>query len=481
VAGRLAVDGWRDASALVPALEAACADVRHDDASLVEASRDWWPLALHWALAGDVAAAASVVCRPATVAEVAAVVRCCHEAHMPVTAAGGRSGVCGASVPVFGGVAVDLTGVAGIVSVDDVSLIADVGAGTFGHHLEAELRAGHGLTTGHWPQSIELSTVGGWLACRSAGQYSTRYGKIEDMVVGLDVVLADGTIVHTGGFPRQSVGPDLTQLFVGSEGTLGLITGARLRVQPVPSATWRAAFGFGAFPDGIDACRRILRRGATPAVLRLYDGAESARTYATDGTTCVLLVLDEADPAILAATESIVNEECATTDRLDDGLVEQWLGHRNDVSALHALTEKGIVVDTMEIAAPWSRLADIYTNTVAALLTVEHTRVATAHLSHSYTDGACLYFTFAATPPADAIERTYVALWDAGQRAVLAGGGSLSHHHGVGLNRARFVSDALGTGLGVLARLKAALDPLGILNPGKLGSASTFGEVTWPR
>jgi alkyldihydroxyacetonephosphate synthase len=115
------------------------------------------------------------------------------------------------------------------------------------------------------------------------------------------------------------------------------------------------------------------------------------------------------------------------------------------------------------------------------MLTVDHTRAATAHLSHSYSDGACLYFTFAATPPPDAIERTYVALWDAGQRAVLAAGGSLSHHHGIGINRARFVPDALGGGFGVLDRLKAALDPLGILNPGKLGMASSFGEVAWPR
>ena len=478
--GRLAVDGWRDASALVPALTAVCADVRHDDAARAEASRDWWPLALHWALAGDVPAAASVVCRPSTAAEVAAVVHCCHEAHMPLTAAGGRSGVCGASVPLFGGVVLDLAGLAGIVSVDDTSLVIDVAAGTFGHHLEASLRADHGLTTGHWPQSIELSTVGGWLACRSAGQYSTRYGKIEDMVVGLDVVLADGTTVTTGGHPRQAVGPDLTQLFVGSEGTLGVITGARLRVHPVAPATWRAAFGFPSFADGLDACRRILRRGATPAVLRLYDGPESARSHGTDGDVCVLLVLDEADPAFLSATASVVDAECAGAARLGDELVERWLTHRNDVSALHALTEKGFVVDTMEIAAPWSRLDAIYDATVAAMLAVEHTRVATAHLSHNYSDGACLYFTFAATPPPDAIERTYVALWDAGQRAVLGAGGSLSHHHGVGLNRARFVADALGAGAGVLARLKAALDPTGILNPGKLGLPTPFGEVAWP-
>ena len=232
-----------------------------------------------------------------------------------------------------------------------------MGAGTFGHHLEAELRSDHGVTTGHWPQSIELSTVGGWLACRSAGQYSTRYGKIEDMVVGLDVVLADGTSLTTGGFPRQAVGPDLTQLFVGSEGTLGVITGARLRVHPVPPATWSAAFGFASFGDGIDACRRILRRGATPAVLRLYDGAESARSYGTDGTTCVLLVLDEADAAAARRHRWPSSARSAPARRrLDDELVDRWLAHRNDVSALHALTEKGFVVDTMEIAAPWARL-----------------------------------------------------------------------------------------------------------------------------
>ncbi len=139
------------------------------------------------------------------------------------------------------------------------------------------------MTLGHWPQSIDLSTVGGWLACRSAGQLSTRYGKIEDMVLGLDVVLADGRTVHTGGAPRAAVGPDLTQLFVGSEGTLGIITAARLRVHPAPVGEVRAAFRYDTFVDGLDACRRILRRGATPAVLRLYDAVESDRHFAHGG------------------------------------------------------------------------------------------------------------------------------------------------------------------------------------------------------
>jgi alkyldihydroxyacetonephosphate synthase len=154
--------------------------------------------------------------------------------------------------------------------------------------------------------------------------------------------------------------------------------------------------------------------------------------------------------------------------------------HRNDTSALQALTRKGFVVDTLEIAAPWSALGTIFDRVRAALLEVPHARSASCHLSHSYSDGACLYFTFAATPPAADVEATYVALWDAGQRSVLAHGGNLSHHHGVGLNRSRFARDALGTSFAVLAGLKNAIDPRGILNPGKLGLDSPFGTVDWP-
>jgi alkyldihydroxyacetonephosphate synthase len=447
--------------------------------AVAEASRDWWPLALHWALAGQVPASAAVVCRPTDTAEVAAVVALANGAGVPVTAAAGRSGVCGASVPVHGGIVLDLTAMHGVMSIDETSLVAEVLPGTFGPDYEAHLRAA-GFTGGHFPQSIDISTVGGWVACRGAGQYSTRYGKIEDMVVGLEVVLADGRVVRTGGAPRAAAGPDLTQLFVGSEGTLGIVTRAWLRIHPAPAAERRAAYAFATFEAGLDACRRILRRGATPAVLRLYDGPESARAHGADGVDCVLLVLDEGDPLVIDAVMAVVGEECVAARPLDTALVERWMQHRNDTSALQALTTKGFVVDTMEIAAPWAALPAIFDATRAALLAVPHTRAATCHLSHSYTDGACLYFTFAATPPAAEVESTYVALWDAGTRAVLGSGGNLSHHHGVGLNRTRFIAEALGSAHGVLIAVKAALDPNGILNPGKLGLASPFGAVPWP-
>src|SRR5690606_8617965 len=148
----------------------------------------------------------------------------CNDTSVPLTAAGGRSGVCGASVPVHGGVLLDMTALRGVGAVDAVSGIVEVAAGTFGPGLEHELRTDHGLTVGHFPQSFDLATVGGWVACRGAGQYSTRYGKIDRMVAGLEVVLADGRVIRTGGAPAAATGPDLNQLFVGSEGTLGVIT-----------------------------------------------------------------------------------------------------------------------------------------------------------------------------------------------------------------------------------------------------------------
>jgi len=252
-------------------LVATGAEVVDAPTEIGEASRDWWPLAMIWALDAQVAARAALVVRPRDVAQVQGVLRACNAAHVPVTAAAGRSGVCGASVPVFGGVLLDLTELKGITSVDTTSMLVDVLPGTFGDVFEDDLRAQHQITCGHWPQSMALSTVGGWLACRGAGQFSTRYGKIEDIAVGLDVVLADGTLIHTGGAPRAAVGPDLTQLFVGSEGTLGIIVGARLRAHPLPPAEVRGAFAFGSFEAGLDVMRRIVQRGATPAVLRLYD------------------------------------------------------------------------------------------------------------------------------------------------------------------------------------------------------------------
>ena len=464
---------------LIARLEGICETIT-SDAATAEASRDWWPLAMHWSLMGNVPQRAGAICRPTTTEHVADVLLHCAAAGVSVTAAGGRSGVSGASIPAFGGVILDLTAMQGIIEIDAVAGVVEVWAGTFGPDLETELRRQCAMTIGHFPQSFDIATVGGWVACSGAGQYSTRYGKIDEMVVGLEVVLADGTVLRTGHGPAAAMGPDLTHLFLGSEGTLGVITRVWLRAHPVPTHERRAAYTFGDFESGIEACRLILRRGATPAVLRLYDEVETQRSHGGDGTRCALLVLDEGDIGLVEAAIGVVEDECAAAVPASDDLVAEWLVHRNETHALQDLTRKGFVVDTMEIAAPWSRLPTIFVQARAALMAVPHARVASCHLSHSYLDGACLYFTFAAAPPPDQIDATYVAMWDAGQRAVLAAGGNLSHHHGIGLNRARFMAESLGSSLGVLQAVKDALDPGGILNPGKLGLSSPFGSVSWP-
>jgi alkyldihydroxyacetonephosphate synthase len=475
-------------------LREVCPRVDTDVGARIEAGRDWWPGSVRWALDGEVPVRAGVVARPVSAESVAAVLALCDSARVPVTASAGRSGVSGGSVPVFGGVALDMTGLAGIIGVDEQSLLVTVAPGTFGDEFEATLRRDHGLTVGHWPQSMNLSTVGGWVACRGAGQYSTRYGKIEDMVAGLQVARADGRLLRTGGVaPRSATGPDLTQVFLGSEGTLGVITEVTLRAHPAPAAERRAAFGFASFASGLDACRRILRRGATPAVLRLYDGHESRSSFGVDDA-CVLIVLDEGDASLIDAVMAVVASECASAVVLDPALVQHWWERRQDVSALETAVRAGLTVDTIEVAASWSVLPGLFRDVIAGVGAVAGTLIVSAHQSHTYSDGACLYFTFAGLPTEgagggagsggggneSAGDSYYRRVWDLVMALTMSQGATISHHHGIGLNRGRYLPEALGSAFEVLVALKQALDPNGILNPGKLGLPSPFGDAPWP-
>ena len=316
----------------------------------------------------------------------------CHQARVPVTAAGGRSGVCGASVPLFGGVALDLCGLAGFGRVDAESLVADVRAGTFGPDVESGLRADHGLTLGHWPQSMDLSTVGGWLACRGAGQYSNRYGKIEDMVIGLEVVLSDGVAIRTGGnAPRAATGPDLTST-VGSEGTLGVITEGRFRVHPVPVGEDRRAFGSPPSPTASTPVDGSCDT-APPRLSSVCTTGPMARSFDLPDTN-VLIVLDEATPAS-SMRLAVVDDQCGHAQRLETELVGRWLEHRNDVSALAPLfggraswwtpsrwRPAGVPFPpcTTRCSKPWAGWRK------------QSSPQSTE--SHAYADGACLYFTF---------------------------------------------------------------------------------------
>ncbi len=452
--------------AILRALEESGIAFETSDAVRSDHGRDWWPLSIGEVALGIVPHWPGVVVFPSNQQQVSDVMKIATANRIAVTAQGGRSGVVGGAVAPDGTIALDCTRLSNVVDFDDVSGTVRVGAGIFGPDLEKWLQA-RGFTVGHFPQSFDLATVGGWIACRGAGQLSNRYGKIEDIVRALTIVLANGDIIELGGRgPRQAVGPDLMALFVGSEGTLGIITEATLVARKKATFELRRAYSFPTFSQGLEACRRILQRDASPAVLRLYDETESTRNF--EVSECALIVLDEGEERFVRATLEIVEEECANAHRQDVALVEKWLAHRNDVSALAPLWEHGVVVDTIEVSGPWSTLTLMHENVTNSLRAIEGVVVASVHQSHAYLDGACLYFTFAGRPE---IDRTqfYRECWDHATQAVLGSGGALSHHHGVGRNRARFVRSALGSGYEVLAAMKQELDPLSILNPGALG------------
>ena len=452
----------------------ASADLTYSVAAIdrAEHARDWWPPLIADVARGHVERWPGVVVRAHSTEDVVPTLKIASAHGVPVCPQGGRSGVGGGAVPQTGAIALDLTGLSAVVDVDETSSTVRVEAGVFGPDLEAATRA-RGFTVGHFPQSFDLATVGGWIACRGAGQYSNRYGKIEDLVRGLTVVTAAGEVLHLGGHgPRQAVGPDLVALFVGSEGTLGVITEATLVMRALPTSEQRAAFAFTTFEEGMTACRSIVQRDARPAVLRLYDEVESKRNFDVDG--CALIVLDEGEEPFVEATMLTVRAACAAAAPLGDALVEHWLDRRNDVSALAPLWERGVVVDTIEVAGPWTILTDLRRRVTAALLAVEGMLVASVHQSHAYVDGACLYFTFAGQPPNDTAT-FYRDAWDGAIDEVIALGAAISHHHGVGRNRARFARAALGDAFGLVVALKAHLDPENIMNPGVLG----LGDTSW--
>ena len=489
----------------------------NDPADRVAYARDLWPRHHLAVRAGNVAEhRPGAIVWPTTTDEVAAVVRWAAASGTPVVPFGAGSGVCAGILPQEDVVVLDLKRMARWRRLDTAAPSLDVEAGHMGVPLEAGLNR-RGFTLGHFPSSILCSTVGGWVAARSAGQCSGYYGKIEDMVETLECVTGTGEIVT---LKHRAQGPNLIPFVIGSEGTLAVITSATLRLHPAPTSRGFGAWSFPTTEQGWTAIRALFQAGLRPAVSRLYDPFDAmlARQGAVKrakadpkpgprapgmGDVALRTVLrrpgvlneliDGALGSLMGGALLVVIFE-GTGDEPQrqieharrifetlqgiyegEGPARKWLQHRYSVSYRQApVFAAGAWVDTMEVAAPWSKLGALYDGVRRAL--GKHVFVM-AHFSHAYPDGCCIYFSFAGSAaPGEArdgswdaaSETTYDRAWRAALAAAVDAGGTLAHHHGVGRSKAPRLAAELGAGIDAVRALQRAFDPKGILNPGNL-------------
>ncbi|HEY6886170.1 MAG TPA: FAD-binding oxidoreductase [Solirubrobacter sp.] len=463
---------------LGPALAAALgADSIHtSDAQLDAYTADtYWP-AISARANGTPLGRPDVVAVPRSEADVAAALRIAAGYRVPVVAWGGGSGTQGGAVPVHGGLVIDLRGLNEIVEIDECSMTVTAQAGVNGNELERVLNE-RGLMFPHYPASSEWATVGGYVAARGSGVLSTRYGKIEDLVLSLRVALASGELIDTVSAPRHAVGPELTQLFIGSEGTLGIITRATLEIVPLPPERRFFTLQFPNVDAGIHAFRSTLAAGYRPSVIRMYDAEATARTFAPvvgealDGVCAVVCCEGEAAAAALEGSRTVELARGVGARELDPALAERWWNRRYEFYKPPHHPELPSIWGTIDVVASYTNIIAVH----EALKTSVRDRYADRglqlrmHFSHWYRWGTMIYARFLIPEGGDDALALHNQIWEDGITAVLAAGGVMNDHHGVGLKLAPYMSAQHGPALDALRAIKTALDPLGIMNPGKLG------------
>jgi alkyldihydroxyacetonephosphate synthase len=445
---------------------------------------------------GNLAAAPDAVVEPGSAEQVAAVLAACAEARVAVVPFGGGTSVVGGVDPVADGfpavVSMDLRRLDQVMGVDRVSLTATLGGGLFGPEAERRLAA-DGVTLGHFPQSFEYSTVGGWVATRSAGQASTGHGRIDELVEGVRLVAPAGE-VGSRPVPASAAGPDLRELLVGSEGVLGVICEATLRVRALPSARRYEGWSFRSFAEGWEALRVMEQADGSPDVVRLSDEQETRLSMALAATGSAAeragrayLRMRGHEGGCLAIMGFEGDEDDVERRRLHTGGLlraggglqlgrrpgEAWLRGRYHGPYLRdTLLDHGGFVETLETATSWSNLPVLYA-AVGDALRSSLSELGTpplimCHVSHLYRSGASLYFTFLARQQDDPLAQ-WRAAKTAACDAIVANGGTITHHHAIGRDHAPWMKAEVGElGLDLIRAAKERLDPAGIMNPGKL-------------
>jgi alkyldihydroxyacetonephosphate synthase len=435
----------------------------------------YWP-ALHAAAAGTPLARAEVVVRPRTEADVADVVAIADAHRTPVVPWGGGSGTQGGCLPIRGGIVIDLGGLDQILEIDERSMTVTAQAGVNGRRLEAALNA-RGLMLPHYPASVEWATVGGYIAARGSGVLSTRYGKIEDLLLSLRVVTPAGGLMETVPVPRHAVGPELTQLFVGSEGTLGVITSATLQLVPIPAERRFAAVAFDSVAAGTDAIRRALQAGHRPSVVRLYDEEATRLTFAPvvgeelSGVYTVLAFEGEPEAARLEERRTLELAVEGGARVLDPALGQRWWDRRYDFYHPPHQPELPSIWGTLDVVATYERIGAVY----EALRTAVREPYADTglelrmHFSHWYLWGTMIYGRFVVPDGGPDALALHDRIWDDGMNAALEAGGVMNDHHGVGIKLGPYMRRQHGAALDTMRRIKSALDPNDVMNPGKMG------------
>ncbi len=449
--------------------------------SLHAYANDQWWYAIAASAAGRPISKPDVAVRPTTPEQVAAIVQLANQMEVPITPWGGGSGVQGAANADRGGIVLDLRALNQVRHINRKSLTCVVEAGKICRDFESELNA-IGLSFTHYPASTEWATIGGSIGARGSGVLSSKYGKIEDHILSLEFVTPTGDLVHTPAVPRHAAGPEITQLLVGAEGTLGIVTAATVKLRELPKARVFGAYSFANLSEGIEAGRQIMVSGLRPATIRLYDANAAAHSLAravetplTEAT--LVLMFDGAYPDLVQLEASKAFELCAAHNgrELPAKLSEMWWDRRYVFYYPPYAPELPSIWGTIDVVADFEHIEAVYhatTEAIHAAVEPKWNLSLTTHFSHWYEWGSMIYARMKIpTGPADLDEAKALhdAIFKAGVEAAMAAGAVMNDHHGVGMRLAPYMDAQYGAGMGALRAIKTALDPNNILSPGKLG------------
>jgi len=422
--------------------------------------KDWWPLLR---ISDQAFGSALAAVKPVNVDELTRLINFASSKGVSLYVRGGGSSVTGASIP-SGGIVVDTSSLNQILDLDESNRTVTVQAGVRLKNLEAKLNE-RGFTLSQFPQSFELATVGGFISTMGSGDYSTLYGGVEDSVLRLEVALPSGEVVWTRrrGAPRSSVGPDLSRIFIGAEGSLGIVSAAELKIRRLPDHVWKAAFTFANFEDAVNASRALSGLDVKPAVCRANNEVESQLQF--NEKNCTLILVDHfgSEAVMGAVKEEVLAALGGNATPADPKLVETWLESRFNVKEqIDSMQSLGYAMETIEVAAKWSRLLELYYDVMGPLGDLRGVGGVRVQVSHLYEQGGSLSFTVLFQPN----KEIYWKMWESVDKAVRAHDATISHHHGVGILKKVYAKNEIPIDL--LRKVKQAIDPEGIFSPDRL-------------